>query len=1166
MTTKKSTRIFVRSLSLVLALMMLVGVLPTGVFATNGDATEIPQTSEKTSPVVAVGEGYGIPGSKVELMVSIQNNPGVSAATLEIGCDGGLQLIGIREGAAFEPLDFTPPGKAPGQEAYTLPTAFGWDTVDQQATADGTLLTLTFWVPEDAVAGTSYTIDIVAGKSVLADENMTPMDCTMVDGTIMILEYLPGDVDGDGRIISNDVTKLRRYIAGGYGVEINELAADVNADGYVNSIDVTLIRRSLAGGWGVTLMPGLTECAHEPEAIAAKPASCLADGNIAYWRCTKCNTCFSDAEATTQISPESTVLSATGHTVVVDEAVAPDYENPGWTEGSHCSVCGEVIVAQQEISPLEAAQHSISYHNDIYFDLNDKEHTALFALPSIAVEDTRYKENEGKTLLIPQVDGYEFLGWFDKDGNRVPGIAKGETKDFTLYARWRLERYEITYKNAADNNNLDYYTVLDEITLTTPKWAGLEFAYWTDQNGETVTQIAKGTTGNIVLEANWRYAKNLAVSNPNKYTYIGGVMDSKSRYNFIYDIGTIENIVLDTKYVVKYGGGETIDRTEKTSYKVQATEAKTVSQTIANSVIQSEEWKNTSTWVSRREEGLEFGAKYCPEIEYAGIKAKLYEITGGWSEVEEENYTEEKVQIDSEVKGTELTDQTVSYISYLMENETESSVSVKLSPGTSPVGSYSYVRAADVKVYAIITYDPANGEYYLDIYSQVYRVHDRTLFELTGSEQYVVNIESCNQLDFEIPYAQIPENFYTVEYDANGGSGDMPKSVHELGQSSALLSNEFTRTGYTFVGWKTTADDSAALYPDASSIRDIAAAGETVTLYAHWTPISYTVVYDGNKPSSASSAVVGEVAAQNCTYDESFTIAANQYTLTGWTFCGWSMSATASYDSADICQPGDEKSNLTDKVEGTVTLYAVWKANTYNIVFHPNGYFGYTADMTCTYDQSYNLSNCGYTCTGWNFDGWSTSSSATGAQYGNCQTVKNLATGGTVHLYPVWSWRTKTVESSTANNVTITDYGHYGVYSCIKDGWSFEENYYTSIDLNELNPYMNDSYVFAFEVSIRCYEDDDGYQEFFLYNQTPPEITKDKYTYEQAVSMGMVHNVQFEHGGEGKDETESTHTFTFTVSGSKIRSSMQIRYDAWGDDNDDWKLCSTAIKVSVDPR
>ena len=42
-------------------------------------------------------------------------------------------------------------------------------------------------------------------------------------------------------------------------------------------------------------------------------------------------------------------ISATGHTEVTDEAVLPDCENTGLTEGKHCSVCGEIILAQNVI-------------------------------------------------------------------------------------------------------------------------------------------------------------------------------------------------------------------------------------------------------------------------------------------------------------------------------------------------------------------------------------------------------------------------------------------------------------------------------------------------------------------------------------------------------------------------------------------------------------------------------------------------------------------------------------------------------------------------------------------------------------------------------------------------------------------------------------------------
>ena len=47
------------------------------------------------------------------------------------------------------------------------------------------------------------------------------------------------------------------------------------------------------------------------------------------------------------------------HTEVADEAVAPTCTKNGLTEGSHCAVCGEVIVAQRTVPALG---HELSYH------------------------------------------------------------------------------------------------------------------------------------------------------------------------------------------------------------------------------------------------------------------------------------------------------------------------------------------------------------------------------------------------------------------------------------------------------------------------------------------------------------------------------------------------------------------------------------------------------------------------------------------------------------------------------------------------------------------------------------------------------------------------------------------------------------------------------------
>ena len=49
---------------------------------------------------------------------------------------------------------------------------------------------------------------------------------------------------------------------------------------------------------------------------------------------------------------ETQPIAATGHTVVKDLAKEPTLTSPGLTEGSHCSVCSQVFIAQEEISLL----------------------------------------------------------------------------------------------------------------------------------------------------------------------------------------------------------------------------------------------------------------------------------------------------------------------------------------------------------------------------------------------------------------------------------------------------------------------------------------------------------------------------------------------------------------------------------------------------------------------------------------------------------------------------------------------------------------------------------------------------------------------------------------------------------------------------------------------
>ena len=76
----------------------------------------------------------------------------------------------------------------------------------------------------------------------------------MVDGGIEVESAIAGDVNCDGVVDMKDVVMLRRYIVGGYGVEVDPAIADVNDDGDVNMQDVVLMRRYIVGGYGVQLI------------------------------------------------------------------------------------------------------------------------------------------------------------------------------------------------------------------------------------------------------------------------------------------------------------------------------------------------------------------------------------------------------------------------------------------------------------------------------------------------------------------------------------------------------------------------------------------------------------------------------------------------------------------------------------------------------------------------------------------------------------------------------------------------------------------------------------------------------------------------------------------------------------------------------------------------
>lgn len=84
-------------------------------------------------------------------------------------------------------------------------------------------------------------------------------------------------------------------------------------------------------------------------------------------------------------------------------------------------------------------------------------------------------------------------------------------------------------------------------------------------------------------------------------------------------------------------------------------------------------------------------------------------------------------------------------------------------------------------------------------------------------------------------YAQWERDYYTVVFDANGGTGEMEPQRIELGLGEPLDGCQFIREGYEFTGWNASPDGSGTTYrPGTALEEDLAAAGGQVTLYAQW--------------------------------------------------------------------------------------------------------------------------------------------------------------------------------------------------------------------------------------------------------------------------------------------------------------------------------------------
>ena len=218
--------------------------------------------------------------------------------------------------------------------------------------------------------------------------------------------------------------------------------------------------------------------------------------------------------------------------------------------------------------------------------------------------------------------------------------------------------------------------------------------------------------------------------------------------------------------------------------------------------------------------------------------------------------------------------------------------------------------------------------------------------DLTLSSYDKVVISDWNSATYNSNYAAPT---YTISFAANGGSGSMSNiSSIACDADKAITANAFTKTGYSFAGWKANVDvkingstvSAGTVIADKATIQNIRS---NITLTAQWSVNSYNLTWDlaGGTTTSAGTGIASGVSV-NTTSSVAYGTSLTAPTVTKdyHTFSAWSPAVASTMPAA------------------ATTYTATWTANKYNVTTSLTNLSvssGTTGTNAATYGSSYSL-------------------------------------------------------------------------------------------------------------------------------------------------------------------------------------------------------------------
>jgi len=256
----------------------------------------------------------------------------------------------------------------------------------------------------------------------------------------------------------------------------------------------------------------------------------------------------------------------------------------------------------------------------------------------------------------------------------------------------------------------------------------------------------------------------------------------------------------------------------------------------------------------------------------------------------------------------------------------------------------------------------------------------------------------------------------TVTFDPMEGEMVGPNTLKNDSADGSLTLPEAKRIGYNLKGWGT--EENCTDDKIVGKAGDKYTPTKDLTLYAQWTPKTYTVTLDVN-----GGTMTGEdsYTQKTVTYGKKYGAGKilPEAERAGYRFVGW---FTAKEDGDQILNSTvvDEKTIPSNGDVKEYTLYAHWESKPYTVTLDANGGSVYPASVQVYYNDKYGSLPEPYAPYGMQFDGWYLSKDSSDTNKITSLTVMKQSKDHT--LYAHWTGKVVEVTFNAHNGESSASY------------------------------------------------------------------------------------------------------------------------------------------------